>query len=694
MLALTEKVAGAPEAQVLLGDLKAVVGFGHHLQPLACLLVLVVAHEDAVALGGAAAHAAPQLVQLAQAEALRIFHHHGVGVGHVHAHLDDGGGHQNIALAGGEGRHDGFLVLGLHLAVEHGDAQVGEDVFLQLLGVGGDGLALIGDLLSIAHQRADDEDLMALVHLLADEGIDALAVILAHGEGIHLLPSGGQLVDDGHIQIAVDDEGQRAGDRGGGEHQHMGVFRLLAQRGPLSHAEAVLLIGDDKAQTGVLHILRQQGVGADAQVDGTALQVGKDGAALLGTGRTCQQGAGEPQTGEQGGQGLVVLAGQNLRRGHQGALPAILSGEPHAGGSHHGLAAAHISLTQAVHGPLGAHIAHSIVDGALLGTGEGEGQLFVEGGQVNGMAGGAGHVLSGGAQQMEAAGQEEQLLEHHAAAGDLQRLGGGGEVDIFVGVAGVAQVVLLPHPIGQHILQQLAAGIQTLPHGAGEDQLADTGGEGVEGHDATGDLLLALFLDEGVDHLAAQEVALHLTVKDVGFSLVEGVFTVFLIEKDQIKAAAFVHGAALDQCASAADAVGSGVGSYHGLDAGVLAQDQLPNGAGQGAVLVATGEVGDEVLQRGDAQLVQRLGALLANAFDIADVGLQISHDHTSLVEIFLYCSSFLAKIQSKEKRRPESRLLVGQKPLKGEKPSTGAKASGAAGAVRKSSSSSAATGT
>ena len=166
---------------------------------------------------------------------------------------------------------------------------------MQLLSIGGNSLALVGQVIAVAHQRTDDEYLMALRHLLADETVQTLTVPLIHREGVHLLPSGWQFVDDGHIQIPIDDQGQRPGNGGGGQHQHVGVLRLLPQRRPLGHTEAVLLVGDHQSQMLILHICRQQGVGADAQSDGTVRQSFQDGAALLGAGGTGQQGAGDAE---------------------------------------------------------------------------------------------------------------------------------------------------------------------------------------------------------------------------------------------------------------------------------------------------------------------------------------------------------------------------------------------------------------
>ena len=196
-------------------------------------------------------------MQLAQAEALGVFHHHQRGVGHVHTHLHHGGGHQNIRLAAGKGRHDGLLLLGLHLAVKYRDPQVREGLLLQGLCIGRHGLALVGQLVAVAHQRADDEHLMPLLHLLADEAVQPRPIPLVHGEGAHPLPSRRQLVNDGHIQIAVDDQRQRPGNGCGRQHQHMGSLRLLAQGRPLVDAEAVLLVRHHQPQPSVLHVPRQ-----------------------------------------------------------------------------------------------------------------------------------------------------------------------------------------------------------------------------------------------------------------------------------------------------------------------------------------------------------------------------------------------------------------------------------------------------
>ena len=72
----TEELAGASEPEVLLGDLEAVGGFRHGLQPLAGLVIFIVGHQYAVGLVLPPAHPSPKLMELAEAEALRVLHHH------------------------------------------------------------------------------------------------------------------------------------------------------------------------------------------------------------------------------------------------------------------------------------------------------------------------------------------------------------------------------------------------------------------------------------------------------------------------------------------------------------------------------------------------------------------------------------------------------------------------------------------
>ena len=198
--------------------------------------------------------AAAQLVELGEAKALGVFDEHERGVRHVDADLDDGGGNENIDLMRSKGAHDGILLLRFHLAVDGGDAKVGENFRLQVRCVGGDSLALVGQLVILRYHGADDVRLPALLHELAQKSVDARVIARGNGEGVDLLPPGGELIENGHVEIAVDHQRERARNGRCRHDEKMRVFPLGGERCALIDTETVLLVGDDETEVLVLHI--------------------------------------------------------------------------------------------------------------------------------------------------------------------------------------------------------------------------------------------------------------------------------------------------------------------------------------------------------------------------------------------------------------------------------------------------------
>ena len=76
----------------------------------------------------AAPHAPAELVQLAQAEALRALDQDHRGVGDVNAHLDHRGADQDVVLVAAEGGHDLLFLARLHPPVQQRQPVVGEDL--------------------------------------------------------------------------------------------------------------------------------------------------------------------------------------------------------------------------------------------------------------------------------------------------------------------------------------------------------------------------------------------------------------------------------------------------------------------------------------------------------------------------------------------------------------------------------------
>ena len=135
VLAASKEVAGAAQLQVLLGDLKAIGGGGQSFQPGHGVGSVGVGNEYTVGLVLAAAYPATELVELAEAKALRVLHDDERGVGYVYANLYYRGGYQHVHVPGGKGGHDGVLFPGAHFAVEQGQTQVWEHLVLEVLGV-------------------------------------------------------------------------------------------------------------------------------------------------------------------------------------------------------------------------------------------------------------------------------------------------------------------------------------------------------------------------------------------------------------------------------------------------------------------------------------------------------------------------------------------------------------------------------
>ena len=165
----------------------------------------------------APAHPAAQLVELRKSEPLGIFNHHNHGIGDIHADFHHGGGHQQLDLPGGKFRHDLFLLGGAHFAVEQADPILPKGAVGQLLGVFHGGFEMGGGRLFLLalHGGADEISLITCIEVAADIAEGPLPDLAIDEVGAHRLAACGQLIDDGELQIAVDDHSQGAGNGGG-----------------------------------------------------------------------------------------------------------------------------------------------------------------------------------------------------------------------------------------------------------------------------------------------------------------------------------------------------------------------------------------------------------------------------------------------------------------------------------------------
>jgi hypothetical protein len=116
------------------------------------------------------------------------------------------------------------------------------------------------------------------------------------------------------------------------------VRPLVPQRRPLLDTEAVLLVDDDHSQRSEHHIVLDQGVRADHDVDGPVFESGSDllaGGGLHLAGQQLDPDRAVPerrvqvrhgQILEQSAQAGCMLLGEHLGRGHQRTLMTALDG--------------------------------------------------------------------------------------------------------------------------------------------------------------------------------------------------------------------------------------------------------------------------------------------------------------------------------------------------------------------------------
>ena len=162
------------------------------------------------------------------------------------------------------------------------------------MGVFRHSLALIGEIIIFGYHGADDIHLPPGLHLLADKGVQSGIIGGGNGVGLNGLAAGGELVNNGNIQITVENQRQRPGNGRGGHDQRVGVLALFCQRCPLGHAEAVLLVRYHKAEVGIGHAAGDEGVGADGKVQLAGGKLCRNGTLCFGGSGAGKQGTAKP----------------------------------------------------------------------------------------------------------------------------------------------------------------------------------------------------------------------------------------------------------------------------------------------------------------------------------------------------------------------------------------------------------------
>ena len=473
-------------------------------------------------------------------------------------------------------------------------------------------------ILVILNLRADDKDLTPLPHQLADEAVETRAVALVHGKGVHLLPSGRQLVDDRDVQIAVDHQRERARDRCGGHDEHMGLFPFADQRRALPDTEAVLLVRDDEAEARIDDILGKKGVRADDKVVFPGRNRGLRLALFFGAHGPGQSADAHSKRSEQAGKRGKMLLGEDLRRRHEGADKAVFPAKPAQRRSDKRLAAADVALDKPVHHKAARHIPRRILDRALLRTGRRKGKRGVKGGEIPREHGDAALARALGAHRTERAGQHEQLLEHETPPRNRERVKVRRIVDVFIGVARLGKTVARADLCGQQIGQLASALVKPLAHRVADRALVQRGVHPVDRQDAARHAarLVLLFIG-GVDHAEMAAVPLDLAIEADAVAARELILDIVLVEICYVNRSALVHRTELDKLHPPSDADKARHIRHKRADTHALPLRRGGDRAESGPILVARGEIGHKIIERKDAELSERLRLFLPYSLDI-----------------------------------------------------------------------------
>ena len=187
-------------------------------------------------------------------------------------------------------------------------------------------------------------DLPPLVDLLIEEMVQVPPFFAGDAPGLDRGTAGGQLVQNGDVQVSVEEQAQCAGNGGGAHDQQVRIHGLFGQHAALPHAEAVLLVDDGQPQPGKLHPLAEDGVGAHDEVRFVAPDGGQRGALCSGFHAAGEQGHPHAKGGQHPVQTLGVLCGQNLSGGQQSSLISGPDAGPDGGSRYQRFAAAHVTL--------------------------------------------------------------------------------------------------------------------------------------------------------------------------------------------------------------------------------------------------------------------------------------------------------------------------------------------------------------
>ncbi len=271
-------------------------------------------HEVGEGLHRRAAHATLQLVHLREAQPLGVLDDERVGMRVVDAALDDGGGHEHVQLAGGELLHHALQLFLGHLPVGHAHPCLA-----------GRGVHAVHRLVDGAHPVAHIVHLTAPGQLVANGRAHHVGIPLSHVH-LHRAPLVGRREDERHIAHARQRHLHGARNGRGRQREHVDGLAQVLQLLFVLHAEALLLVDDDKPQIVRIHIAREQPVGAHEHLHLSRCEALERPDLLLVRAEAREHLHGDAEGSKAVLEGGVVLLGQNGGGAQHHHLLAVLGG--------------------------------------------------------------------------------------------------------------------------------------------------------------------------------------------------------------------------------------------------------------------------------------------------------------------------------------------------------------------------------
>ena len=281
---------------------------------------------------------AAQLMQLGQSEMVRAIDDDGIGSRDVNAVLDNRGADQDVESLTIEVAHDGFQFTFPHLPVRNSHFDLWDDL---LHGFGG--------LIDRGGPVVQNIDLPAPFQF-TQAGLPDLLLVPLGDVSLDRMPMGRRGCDDREVSKAGQRHVQSAGDRGGGQGQQVGPGPQRLQLLLVAHAEALLFVNDDQPEVVEFHVILQQPVRADDDVQFPLGEISQNAGLFPGSPEAGDRFDPDRPIGKPITKSLAVLLGKQGGRGQNGNLEAVEGSDESGPHPDLGFSEADIATDDPVHG--------------------------------------------------------------------------------------------------------------------------------------------------------------------------------------------------------------------------------------------------------------------------------------------------------------------------------------------------------